>query len=66
MRDFASFVDKDAVIGTHATVDHANIGGDERDLGQRRRIDEWRGRFLFGGENDTIRCFVKSEHDEID
>lgn len=64
MRDFASFVNEDAVIGTHAAVDHANIGGDKGDFGEGRRVDERRGRFLFGGEDDSIRRFVRDEHND--
>lgn len=66
MGDFAGFVDKNAVIGAHATVDHANIWGDERDLRERRRVDEWRGRLFFSSENDAICRFVRYEHDAFD
>ncbi len=66
MRDFTGFVDKNPVVGTHATVNHANIGCDERDLGERGRVNERRGRFLFGGENDPICRFIRNEHGVID
>ena len=63
MRDFAGFVDENAVIRTHAAVDHTNVRGDERDLRERRRVDERRGRFLFRGEDDTVCRCIKSKYD---
>jgi hypothetical protein len=38
--DFAGFVDEDAVVRAHARVDHADVGGDEGDLGERGWVDE--------------------------
>ncbi len=66
MRDFAGFVNEDAIIRAHATVDHADIGGDEGDFGEGRRVDERRGRLFFRGENDSIRRFVRDKYHESD
>ncbi len=57
MRDFAGFVDKDAVVRAHARVDHADVGCDERDFRERGWVDEGRRGFLFGGEDDSVGGF---------
>lgn len=43
VRDLAGLVDQYPVVGAHAGVDHANIRCNQRNLGQRWRIDEGRG-----------------------
>ena len=54
MRNFAGFIDKNAVIWTHAGVDHADIRCDEGDFGKGRGFDEWGGGFFLRGEDDTV------------
>ena len=57
MRDFASFVDEDAVVRAHAAVDHADVRGDEGDFGAGGGVDEGCGGLLFGGEDDAVGGF---------
>jgi hypothetical protein len=38
--DFAGFVHEDAVVGSHAGVDHADVGGDEGDFGEGGWVDQ--------------------------
>lgn len=55
MRDFAGFVDEDAVIRAHARVDHPDIGGYKGDFRQGGGVDEGGSGFLFCGEDYAVR-----------
>lgn len=55
MGDFAGAVDEDSVVGAHARVDHADVGGDEADFGEGRGVGEGGGGFLFCSEDDAVR-----------
>lgn len=57
MADFPRFVDEYAVVGTHAGVDHADVGCYEGDLGRGVGVDEGCGGLLFGGEDDAVGGF---------
>ena len=65
MRDFASFVYEDAVVGAHARVNHADVGGDEADFGERGGVDEGGGGFLFCGEDDAVGGFDAETGDAL-
>ena len=54
MGDLAGAVDEDAVVGAHAGVDHADVGGDEADLGEGGGVGEGGGGFLFRGEDNAV------------
>ena len=54
MRDFAGFVDEDAVVGTHARVDHANVRSYEGDFGKGGGVDEGGGGFFLCGEDNAV------------
>lgn len=49
MGDFAGFVDEDAVVGAHAAVDGADVGGYAGDFGERGGVNEGGGGLLFSG-----------------
>lgn len=65
MADFAGLVDEHAVVGTHAAVDHADVGCDERDLGRGGGVDEGCAGLLFGGEDDAVGGFDAQRGDAL-
>ena len=57
MADFPCLVDEDAVIGSHAGVDHADVGGDEADFGAGGGVYEWGRGLLLRREDDAVGGF---------
>ena len=54
---FAGRADENAVVGSHARVDHADIGANDRDSFQGRIVDERGGSSLLGSNDDGVGCF---------
>lgn len=54
LRDLPCFGDQHAEVGAHARVDETDVGADGRDLLEDRGVEEERGGFLLGSEDDAV------------